>query len=217
MRCSFSRINFIYYPTHWLLKPNLSHNPRNVFEIELSGEIRPGDWIHLSGANGAGKSTLLRILAGILKPSSGSISLNSRCLSLFSESIFHPELSLKENFYFYSSLQNFSYHKAMEKLSLQLSHKSFALDRPYGHFSQGQRAQFALSVALSLGPDLLLIDEQTQHLDQESEEYFLSQLINFTKDGGAIVMTSHKSVHLASINWHLNSQGLKPYLTSLST
>ncbi|MEB3235546.1 MAG: ABC transporter ATP-binding protein [Cyanobacteriota bacterium] len=138
---------------------------------------RPGLWM-LVGGNGSGKSTLLRLVAGLLQPTSGSISYASRPALVFQNpdhQLLLPscgsdlQLGLPDGLSRLERRQAVS--EAMERVGL-----AGLQDRPIHSLSGGQKQRLAIAAALASGSDLLLLDEPTALLDPSSQEEILTLL-----------------------------------------
>lgn len=141
-------------------------------------EVPSGTTTALFGANGSGKSTLLKILAGLLRPSSGSVGIaggnpraaKARIGYLGHVPYLYPYLTAAENLDFYAGLYLVDRARSQTMLeSVGLSHKANALVRT---FSRGQTQRLALARALLHDPDYLLLDEPFSGLDTVTIEAF---------------------------------------------
>lgn len=141
-------------------------------------EVPSGTTMALFGANGSGKSTLLKILAGLLRPTSGSIAIaggNPRAAKANIGYLGHlpylyPYLSAAENLDFYAELYRVDRARSQTLLEIVgLSHKGTALVRT---FSRGQTQRLALARAVLHDPDYLLLDEPFSGLDAATIEAF---------------------------------------------
>jgi ABC-type multidrug transport system ATPase subunit len=174
----------------------------------ISLRIFSGAAILLLGENGSGKSTLLRLLAGLLAPSSGSVTLfgSEPCaqrdrLALMSHApMLYDELTGLENLRYFASLYGFA---GAPSLDPEQALRDVGLDpnlpRRVGDYSQGMRQRASLARALMLQPDLLLLDEPFSNLDTVSVQLMLERLTQFLakpgRDGIArtLVLTTHQA------------------------
>ena len=152
----------------------------------LSFDIAKGERFLIVGENGAGKSTLLKLIAGALKPNSGSTLLGTKVdLGYYAQE--HEGLSLSGTI-----LQNFSSMDITERnLRKRLAHFLFYGDdvhKEIGVLSPGERARVALAKLAMSGSNTILLDEPTNHLDPETQEIIAKVFRDFT---GTIIVVSH--------------------------
>ncbi|HOE66827.1 MAG TPA: ABC transporter ATP-binding protein [Candidatus Hydrogenedentes bacterium] len=167
----------------------------------LSIEVEAGEVLGLLGPNGAGKSTTLYMLTGLVRPTSGSVTVFGRDLRTSFLSIaprmgvvmespaFYDYLSARRNLLLLSRL---SQREATVDRALDLVGLLGMAGRKVGTFSHGMRQRLALAQALLTGPELLLLDEATSGLDVESAQDMLKLLRRLAKDANVtIVFASH--------------------------
>jgi len=168
-------------------------------DLDLAG----GQALCLCGANGAGKSTLLRVIAGLLRPDDGSLTLHGydirkdserykRRLGMISHaSMIYAELTVWENLAFAADLHGLRKSAArIEELLNDTALAAFRHDRA-GILSRGTLQRLAIARALLHRPTLLLADEPFTGLDNEASTRLLSIFKRFVDDGGAILMVTH--------------------------
>lgn len=157
----------------------------------------------LLGANGTGKTTLLRILAGLIKPSAGIVSvlgLDStreaqqirRCIGFVGhQSYLYEELTILENLLFFARMYTVPHaHDRAYELVRRIGLERRAHER-VGTLSRGQLQRVALSRALLHTPHLLLLDEPDTGLDREAVELIDALLAEHITLGGSILFTTH--------------------------
>ena len=159
----------------------------------------------LCGINGAGKSTLLRIIAGLLTPDKGSVSINGfdtktqpektkAQLGVIShKSMVYSDLTVLENVNFFATLYGVKDKTARtEQLLKDVALFPYRYDKA-GILSRGLLQRLAIVRALIHNPKVLLADEPFTGLDSVSSRHLVSILNNFTENGGSIVMTTHNT------------------------
>jgi heme exporter protein A len=165
--------------------------------------VRGGEAVALLGANGAGKTTLLRILALLLRPAGGRLSLfgtdaraappalRRRIGYVGHESLCYPDLTAAENLAFYARL--FAVPDAATRIAELLAWAGLeaAARRPVRVYSRGMGQRLALARALLHAPDLLLLDEPFAGLDAEAVGALQERLVALRTAGHAIVLTTH--------------------------
>ncbi len=160
----------------------------------ISFSVFKGQSIAVLGRNGAGKTTLLKLLAGILKPTSGQIIIKGTILSVIDiGGGFHPELSGKENIHFASKLHGVSKSKLSEVYEniIEFSGLDNALDMPVKSYSSGMFLRLAFSCAIFFPCDILLIDEILQVGDYKFQEKSIKRIREIKKSGVNIIHASH--------------------------
>lgn len=171
-----------------------------IDHVEL--HICRGEVAALCGGNGAGKSTLLRMLAGILRPTSGSITVNglawqadrrryaSQIGYMPDDYRFSPGLTALETMLFWARLRGLGKARAQEVLSLVgLSDTG---SKPVASFSKGMRQRVLFAQALLAEPALIVMDEPTNGLDPYWMESFVRLVRQAAADGRTILFSTHQ-------------------------
>jgi heme ABC exporter ATP-binding subunit CcmA len=167
---------------------------------QVSVEFETGRCYVVLGENGAGKSTLLRILAGLLRPSFGRVTVfgthepqqaRARIGYMSHAAMLYDELTAEENLRYFRSLYPgracLSPAEALRQVGLDP-----ALDRPLGQYSQGMRQRASLARVLLSAPELLLLDEPFSNMDAESAHQMVELLAGLRKGRRTIVLTTHQ-------------------------
>jgi heme ABC exporter ATP-binding subunit CcmA len=179
---------------------------------QVSVDLEPGRCYVLIGENGAGKSTLLRILAGLLRPSFGTIKVfnglepqqaRERIGYMSHAPMLYDELTGQENLRYFASLYPgrpcLTPADALRQVGLDPG-----LTRPLGQYSQGMRQRTSLARVLLPVPELLLLDEPFSNMDVESARQMVELLAGFRQGNRTIVITTHQRELAAPIaDWVL--------------
>lgn len=179
---------------------------------QISIELEPGRCYVLIGENGAGKSTLLRILAGLLRPTHGTISIlghrepheiRERIGYMSHAPMLYDELTAQENLRYFARL-----YPGRACLDPAAALRQVGLDpgltRPLGKYSQGMRQRTSLARVLLPAPELLLLDEPFSNMDAESVRQMVALLAGLRKTHRTIVITTHQRDSAAPIaDWIL--------------
>lgn len=160
----------------------------------VTADITPGSTVGLIGANGAGKSTLLKVLAGILRPTSGTVSIRGRVASLLELGAgFNGELTGRENVYLNASLLGLSRKEtdsAMDSI-IDFSELADFIDEPVKHYSSGMYIRLGFAVAIHVDPDILLVDEVLAVGDESFQRKCMEKIHAFQEAGKTILFVSH--------------------------
>ena len=161
---------------------------------DVSFEVKKGEALGIIGRNGSGKSTLLKIMAKVLYPDSGSISLNGKVASFLQLGVgFQPELTARENVYIYSSILGLR-RKQVDRIYDEIFEfaelKKFE-NMKLKNFSSGMNLRLAFSTAVHAVPDTLLIDEVLAVGDEAFRKKCQDKINQFRAEGKTIVFVSH--------------------------
>lgn len=160
----------------------------------ISFHLEKGTTFGVIGDNGAGKSTLLKILAGTLSPTRGSFEVNGVVSSLLElGSGFHPEMTGIENIFFYGSLLGIDHEVMKSRFDDIIAFSDLAefIHYPVKTYSSGMYVRLAFSVATSVDPDILIIDEALAVGDQYFQKKCLERMNDFRQRGKTIIFCSH--------------------------
>jgi heme ABC exporter ATP-binding subunit CcmA len=182
---------------------------------QVSVDLEPGRCYVLIGENGAGKSTLLRILAGLLRPSHGTVQVlgdnepqdvRGRIGYMSHAPMLYDELTAQENLRYFASL--YPDHKCLAPAEvLRQVGLDPELTRTLGQYSQGMRQRTSLARVLLPEPELLLLDEPFSNMDVESVQQMVELLARFRRGNRTIVITTHQRDSAAPIaDWVLRLQ-----------
>lgn len=165
--------------------------------------VRPGEFVTLVGPNGAGKSTLLRIVATLLSPTAGSVTIGGwplhsharnvrRHIGLVShESLLYGDLTAAENLSFYARLYQLEDREERVNQALRTVGLAARQRDPVRSFSRGMLQRLTLARATLHEPDILLFDEPYTGLDQDAAYLLDSLLVEEAQKGRTILMITH--------------------------
>ncbi len=163
----------------------------------VSVAIAPGEAVGLVGRNGSGKSTLLRIVAGIIKPTTGRVAATGRIGSLLELGAgFHPDFSGRENVFLNGSIQGLPRRQIRERFDeiVAFAELEHAIDRPVRTYSSGMYMRLGFAIAAFLDADILLLDEVFAVGDEAFQRKCFGRIFEFKQRGGTIVFVSHDAV-----------------------
>ena len=137
------------------------HRPFYALQ-EFNLKLRRGESIGIIGRNGSGKSTLLQLICGILNPTSGSVIVNGRISALLELGAgFNPEFTGRENVYLNTSIMGLTRQETDERFDriAEFADIGDFIDRPVKMYSSGMYVRLAFATAVSIEPDILIVDE----------------------------------------------------------
>ena len=169
---------------------------------DISITIRRGESWGIIGENGAGKSTLLKIIAGVVKASSGTIKVNGRISALLELGTgFHPEYSGRDNIFLASALMGWTRAETHAQLDAILSFADIGthIDQTVKTYSSGMVVRLGFAVATALSPDLLVTDEVLAVGDESFQKKCMRWMEDFRARGGTLLLCSHSMYHVQSL------------------
>jgi ABC-type polysaccharide/polyol phosphate transport system ATPase subunit len=189
----------LYHERNQTLKSAIMRRRRSVYEDfwalrDVSFDVKQGSTFGLIGSNGSGKSTLLKCLAKIYWPTSGSISYAGRMAALLEVgSGFHHELSGRENIYLNGSILGMSRKEIDRKFDdiIEFSGVEQFIDQPVKNYSSGMYVRLGFSVAISVEPDILIVDEVLAVGDAEFQEKCFQKFRDYRQQGRTVILVSH--------------------------
>ena len=184
-----------------LLTGKASHRSQWALR-DVSFELRRGQCLGVIGDNGAGKSTLLKLIAGTLKPSTGSLQQAGRVTAILELGAgFHPEFSGRDNLFFGGSLIGIG-QADMQKLQdsiIEFSELGDAIDRPVKTYSSGMVVRLAFALVTAVEPDVLIVDEALAVGDQHFQKKCVERIEAFRRNGCTILFCSHGLYHIRQL------------------
>jgi ABC-type multidrug transport system ATPase subunit len=150
------------------------------------------------GENGAGKSTLLRVMAGLLRPSSGTCEVAGQVGYMAHASMLYDELSGVENLRYFEALYGIEDARRSREL-LEMVHLDPELNKPIRDYSQGMRQRLSLARSVVHAPDVLLLDEPFSNVDAASVKHIVDLLAQWRDDGKTIVVVTHQPAVLEHV------------------
>ena len=160
----------------------------------VSFEIERGETFGIIGRNGSGKTTLLKILAKVLYPDNGSVTVNGEVASFLELGVgFQPELTAKDNVYIYSCILGISRKEVEKKYDdiFDFAELKKFENMKLKNFSSGMYLRLAFSTAIHANPDTLLIDEVLAVGDEDFQKKCIDKINDFREQGKTIVFVSH--------------------------
>lgn len=176
-----------------LIKGKLLYNDFIALN-HVSFDVKKGDILGFIGFNGAGKSTMLKILAGVLKPTSGTVKVNGSVAPLIEVGAgFDPELTARENIYLNGAILGFSKKFIETKFDsiVEFAELKDFIDVPVKNFSSGMYARLGFSIATAVQPDILIVDEVLSVGDFRFQQKCEERIHKMINDGVTILLVSH--------------------------
>jgi ABC-2 type transport system ATP-binding protein len=165
----------------------------------VSFDIHPGESIGVVGRNGQGKSTLLSLIAGVLLPDEGSVSVRQGVAPLIAiTGGFEPELTARDNIYLVAGLHGMSTAEIEEAFDeiVEFAEVGDFLDTPFKHFSSGMKVRLAFSVVSRLNEPILLVDEVLAVGDKRFRNKCLKRIELLLEGGTTLFLVSHSEGNL---------------------
>lgn len=161
---------------------------------DVSFELEHGDMLGIVGTNGAGKSTLLKVVAGIMVPTKGHVTINGEVAALLElASGFDGDLTVRENAYLRGAMLGYT-KKFMDQTYEQIIDfaelKNFE-DRPFKQLSSGMKSRLAFSIASMVQPDILILDEVLSVGDGAFQEKSAKKMREIISQGATTILVSH--------------------------
>ncbi|HAL62688.1 MAG TPA: ABC transporter ATP-binding protein, partial [Chloroflexi bacterium] len=161
----------------------------------ITFSVEPGEMLGIIGENGAGKSTILKIVAGILDPTLGRVEVGGKVSALLELGAgFHPDLTGRENIYFYGSILGLSKRQMDARFQdiVDFSGLEKFLDIPVRHYSSGMYIRLGFAVSTSIDPGgILAVDEVLAVGDAAFQKQCLERIEQLRKKGTTILFVSH--------------------------
>jgi ABC-type polysaccharide/polyol phosphate transport system ATPase subunit len=165
---------------------------------DVSLRIAAGTTVGVIGPNGCGKSTLLQLVAGVLVPDGGTVTVKGRVTSLLELGAgFSPELTGRENIYLNASLHGVGRDEVHARFDAIVGFAELErfIDMPVRTYSSGMYMRLGFAVAVHLDPEIVLIDEAFAVGDAHFQRKCLHTIRDFQRSGRTIVLVSH-DLHL---------------------
>jgi lipopolysaccharide transport system ATP-binding protein len=169
---------------------------------DLSFEVEPGEAVGIIGPNGAGKSTVLRLLAGILRPEAGEVSVRGRLAALIEVGAgFHGDLTGRENVFLNGAILGMTRREIRAKLDSIVTFAGIErfLDMPVKRYSSGMYARLGFSIAAHVDPDVLLVDEVLSVGDAVFRLRCIERMRELVETGCSLVFVTHNLEQMQSI------------------
>ena len=161
---------------------------------DVSLRVATGETVGVIGPNGSGKSTLLKLVAGITKPTSGTVNVKGRISALIELGAgFHPEISGRENVFINGIMLGLSKREVSQKFEeiVAFAELEEFIDAPVKTYSSGMYARLGFAVAIHVNPDVLLVDEILAVGDQGFTHKCLDKFAEFRRHGKTILLVTH--------------------------
>jgi lipopolysaccharide transport system ATP-binding protein len=160
----------------------------------VSFTVPAGTTFGIVGRNGSGKSTILKLVAGITKPTRGTVSVAGRISALIELGAgFHPEISGRENVFINGIMLGLSKREITRRFDeiVEFAEIEDFIDAPVKTYSSGMYVRLGFAVAIHVDPDVLLVDEVLAVGDQSFTHKCLDKFAEFRRRGKTILLVTH--------------------------
>ena len=161
---------------------------------DVSFTVPAGRTLGVIGRNGSGKSTMLKLVAGITKPTTGSVTVNGRISALIELGAgFHPEISGRENVFINGIMLGLSKREVARRFDeiVEFAELKDFIDAPVKTYSSGMYMRLGFAVAIHVDPDVLLVDEVLAVGDEGFTHKCLDKFAEFKRRGKTILLVTH--------------------------
>ena len=177
-----------------VLRPHGKYHQDFYALADVSLRAVRGETLGVIGRNGSGKSTLLKIMAGILTPTAGDVRVRGRVAALLELGAgFNPLMTGMENIYFSGTIMGFTKREIDKRLDEIVDFAGIGdyLDQPVRTYSSGMFVRLAFAVAISVDPDILLVDEALAVGDMNFQAKCFRKIAGFRENGKTVVFVTH--------------------------
>ena len=163
---------------------------------DVNFEIQRGDRVGIMGMNGAGKSTLLKVIAGVLKPTEGSVRCFGKIAPLLELGAgFDRQYTGAENIYLYGAVLGYSREFIQKKYDdiVKFSELGRFIDVPVKNYSSGMKARLGFSIATVVEPEILILDEVLSVGDKRFRKKCEARIRSMFDKGVTVLFVSHST------------------------
>ncbi|MDW8356234.1 MAG: ABC transporter ATP-binding protein, partial [Bryobacterales bacterium] len=188
------------YAIRWLRREIIYHDFWALKDVSL--EVRRGEVFGIIGHNGAGKSTLLKVIARVLRPTTGRVRVWGRVAPLLELGAgFDSELTGRENVFLNSAILGFSRRETEARFDRIVEFAGIRefIDMPLRTYSSGMIARLGFAVATDVQPEILIVDEVLAVGDAEFQAKSFERIRQFRANGTTILMVSHNLAAVQSM------------------
>jgi ABC-type polysaccharide/polyol phosphate transport system ATPase subunit len=161
---------------------------------DVTFSVPRGRTLGVIGRNGSGKSTLLKLVAGITKPTTGSVRVSGRISALIELGAgFHPEISGRENVFINGIMLGLTKREVARRFDeiVEFAEMKDFIDAPVKTYSSGMYMRLGFAVAIHVDPDVLLVDEVLAVGDEGFTHKCLDKFAEFKRRGKTILLVTH--------------------------
>lgn len=184
--------NLKEYVIRWL-KKELTYNEFWALK-DVSFSLQKGDRLGILGLNGAGKSTLLKVVAGVLKPTEGTVMTKGKIVPLLELGAgFDKEYTGAENIYLYGAVLGYNRKFVEQKFDeiVEFSGLGEFIDVPLKNYSSGMKSRLGFSIATVVDPEILILDEVLSVGDVKFRKKSEKKIMDMFDDGVTVLFVSH--------------------------
>ena len=188
-------------PWHRLMQQLIGRGRRQWFRefkalrgVDL--DLHRGETVGIVGRNGSGKSTLLQLVCGTLQPSAGTLEINGRIAALLElGSGFNPEFTGRENVYLNGTVLGLDRAELDARYGdiVQFADIGDFIEQPVKTYSSGMQVRLAFAVAISVDPDILIVDEALSVGDEAFQRKCFARLERMRENGASILFVTHSA------------------------
>jgi lipopolysaccharide transport system ATP-binding protein len=161
---------------------------------DISFSVGQGEFFGIIGRNGSGKSTLLKMLAGVLEPTSGSVTLHGKLIPFLELGVgFNPELTARENVFLNGTILGMTRKHIEKKFDeiIEFAEVTDFVDTQLKNFSSGMYVRLAFAIAIQAEADIYLIDEILAVGDYNFQQKCFNLFRKLKKEGKTFIFVSH--------------------------